>query len=161
MIGNLVVLIVLALFVALFAWVAWHSWHARRGIVKWAGTILDVLLTLFLLLVTLVMAKGFFTFYLPAGTPPQALKVEGTPDQIARGKHITSFFCVQCHGHDDQPPLSGGEDLAANIPFPIGSIVPVAEGCLDLHSLMRTAKVINGYQTALEVILGTIEASAD
>jgi mono/diheme cytochrome c family protein len=125
MIGNLVVLIVLALFVVLFAWVAWHSWHARRGIVKWAGTILDVLLTLFLLLVTLVMAKGFFTFYLPAGTPPQALKVEGTPDQIARGKHITSFFCVQCHGHDDQPPLSGGEDLAANIPFPIGSIVPV------------------------------------
>jgi mono/diheme cytochrome c family protein len=125
MIGTLIFLIVLALFVVLFAWLAWHSWHARRGIVKWAGSILDGLLTLFLLLLTLVTAKGFFYFYLPTGNPPQALKVEGTPDQIARGKHIATFFCVQCHGHDDQLPLSGGDDLAAHIPFPLGSFVTV------------------------------------
>ena len=83
------------------------------------------LLTLILLLLTLVTAKGFFSFYLPTGSPPQALKVEGTPDQIARGKHITSMFCVGCHGQNDQPPLTGGNDLAAGIAFPLGSMISV------------------------------------
>ena len=41
MIGNLVVLIVLALFVVLFALLTRRSWHARRGIVKWGGSILE------------------------------------------------------------------------------------------------------------------------
>lgn len=125
MVANLVYLIVLVLIVVLFAWLTRRAWHARHGIVKWGGSILAGLLTLILLLVTLVTAKGYLTFFLPAGSPPQALKVEGTPEQIARGKHIATFFCVQCHGQNDQLPLSGGRDLAADIPFPIGSLVTV------------------------------------
>lgn len=125
MVANLLFLIVLALVVTLFAWLTWRAWHARRGIVKWAGSILAGLLTLVLLLMTLVTAKGFLFFYLPAGSPPQELKVDTTPDRIARGKHIATFFCVQCYGHNDQLPLSGGHDLAADIPFPLGSLVPV------------------------------------
>lgn len=125
MIGNLVFLIVLAFVMVLFGWLTWRAWHAHHALVKWGGSILAGLLALILLLVTLVTAKGFLFFYLPAGNPPQALKVEATPDQIARGKHIATFFCVQCHGQNDQLPLSGGRDLAADIPFPLGSLVTV------------------------------------
>lgn len=51
------------------------------------------------------------------------LKVEGTPQQIARGKYIASVGCVGCHGVQGEFPLSGGLDFAGEIPFPIGSIV--------------------------------------
>lgn len=125
MIGNLVSLIVLGLVLVLFGWLTWRAWHARRGIVKWGGSILAGLVTLILLLVTLLTLKGFLTFYLPAGSPPEAFQVEGTPEQIARGKHITSMFCVGCHGHNDQPPLTGGNDLGAGIAFPLGSMISV------------------------------------
>jgi mono/diheme cytochrome c family protein len=125
LIGNLISLIILGLVVLLFGWLTWRAWHARSGIVKWGGSILAGLVTLLLLIIAFVTAKGFLTFYLPAGSPPQVLQVEGTPEQIARGRHIATMFCAGCHGENEKLPLKGGNDLAAGTPFPLGSMIAV------------------------------------
>jgi len=47
--------------------------------------------------------------------------VAGTPAQIARGEHLAASFCASCHSANGELPLTGGVDLFADIPIPLGS----------------------------------------
>lgn len=123
MFGNLFGLLVLVALVVLFGWLAKRAWGAKRWFVKFPGVILAGLLALVILLVVLVAGKGMAMAYFPASEPVTNLKIEGTPEQIARGKYIAYIGCAGCHGNKGEFPLSGGFDLANDIPLPIGSMV--------------------------------------
>lgn len=123
MFGNMVGLLVLVALVVLFGWLAKRAWGAKRWFVKWPGVILAGLLALVFLLVAFLAGKGIAMAYFPASEPAPNLKVEGTPEQIARGKYIAYIGCTGCHGNKGEFPLSGGFDLANDIPLPIGAMV--------------------------------------
>jgi len=123
MIGNIVSLLVLVALVVLFGWLAKRAWGAKRWFVKFPGVILAGLLALVFLLVVFFAGKGMVAAYFPASEPAPNLKVEGTPEQIARGKYLAYIGCAGCHGDQGEFPLKGGFDLANDIPLPIGSMV--------------------------------------
>ena len=121
MISNLVVLLVLiALVVLLFLFVR-RAAQARHWYLKWPGVVLGSLLALLLALLSVVAARGMSMFYLPGGSPVQEVKVAGTPEQIARGQHIANALCAECHTTTGQLPLTGGRDMGAEAPLPLGS----------------------------------------
>ena len=53
------------------------------------------------------------------------LKVQGTPEQIARGQHLANSICVGCHTLNGELPLSGGRDVGADLPVPLGSFFSI------------------------------------
>ncbi len=120
MIGNLLAWFVLALVAVGFGWLTWRAWGAHHAIVKWGGLVLSGLLTLVLGLVSVLAAIGLYQFYAPRGSPVAALKVAGTPQQIARGQHLADTLCAACHTTTGELPLTGGRDLAADSPLPLG-----------------------------------------
>ncbi len=79
------------------------------------------LLTLITGLVVVLSAIGLVRLYWPHGNPAPALTVAGTPEQVARGAHLAASFCASCHSANGELPLTGGVDLFADIPVPLGS----------------------------------------
>jgi mono/diheme cytochrome c family protein len=123
MIGNLLGIVVLVGVVVLFVFLVRRAWRAKRVALKWIGVILGGLLTLIVTLLTVLAVIGFIKFYVPHGNPAQNITVAGTPDQIARGEHIANTLCVGCHALNNELPLSGGFDVGADSPVPLGAIV--------------------------------------
>ncbi len=121
MFGNLIGLLILIGLTALGLWLVRRAWRARRAIIRWPGVVLSGLLTLLLMLCIVLAVSGFATIYLPRGNPVTALKVAGTPEQVARGQHLASSLCASCHSADGNLPLSGGRDIGTDSPPPIGS----------------------------------------
>lgn len=125
MIGNIIFWLVLVLVTIGFGWLVTRAWRAKRWFVKWPGVVLSGLLTLILALVSILAASGLYQFYAPRGSPVTELKVAGTPDQIARGQHLANSLCVGCHTTNGELPLSGGRDVGADLPVPLGSFVSI------------------------------------
>ncbi len=124
MFGNLISLLVLVGLIVLFGWLALRAWRARRWFVRWPGLAVGGLLALLFAAAAVLAAKGMAFIYL-SPVPAPDLEVEGTPEQVARGQYLASVACVGCHGADGggQFPLSGGMDMSADIPLPIGQII--------------------------------------
>lgn len=124
MVANLLVFLILVLLVVFFGWLTWRAVRARRVWVKIAGGIAAGLLTVLFAAITVFAAKGMLAFYVSPAPVPD-LSVAGTPEQIARGEYLVNIACVGCHGADGkgEMPLSGGLDIAGDIPVPIGSLV--------------------------------------
>ncbi len=120
---NILILLVLIALVVLFGWLTLRAWKAKRWFIKWPGLVLSGLLTLVFALVVFVAGSGLAKMYVPTSEPAPNLKVEGTPEQVARGKYLAYIGCAGCHGTDEEFPLTGGFDFAKEIPMPIGSIV--------------------------------------
>jgi mono/diheme cytochrome c family protein len=125
MILNLIGLLILVALVVLFGWLTWRAARAKSWFVKIPGVLLAGLLTLVLALIVFVAGKGMLLVYAPPSDPAPNLKVEGTPEQIARGKYIAYIGCAGCHGVKGEFPLTGGLDIANDIPMPIGALVAV------------------------------------
>src|ERR1700704_7018199 len=53
--------------------------------------------------------------------PTLDVKVAGTPEQIVRGQALSDGFCSGCHSRAGT--LTGGLDLAQDLPVPIGLFV--------------------------------------
>ena len=120
---NILILLVLIAITVGAGWLTFRAWKAKRWFVKWPGVIVSGLLTLVFALVVFVSGSGLAKMYVPTSEPAPNLKVEGTPEQIARGKYLAYIGCAGCHGTNEEFPLTGGTDFAQEIPMPIGSIV--------------------------------------
>lgn len=125
MFGNIVVLVVLFAFTILVGWSGWRMLHVKRRALKWSATpltgLLAILLTLFVALVSVGMVKG----YAPRGNPVVERTVDSTPERLARGEHIARVMCSACHSPvSGELPLSGGKDIFADIPIPLGVATP-------------------------------------
>ncbi len=125
MIGNLIAWLVLVALALGFAWLVRRAWRAKNSILKWGGVVLAGLLTLVLALVSITAAIGLYQFYVPRGSPIAALKVAGTPEQIARGQHLARILCAGCHTTNGELPLSGGRDVGTEANIPLGSFVSI------------------------------------
>jgi mono/diheme cytochrome c family protein len=93
--------------------------------VKWIGVILSGLLTLIVSLVSVLALIGIYRFYTPPSNPVREIKVDGTPEQIARGQHLAAAFCVECHSTTADFPMTGGVDLGLDLPTNLGSFYSV------------------------------------
>lgn len=125
MITNIIILLILLVLVVLFGWLIRRAWRARRWYVKWPGVVLSTLLTLGLVLLSIVGLIGLWKVYAPRDLPLASVKVEGTPERIARGEHLANVMCAECHNVTTQLPLSGGRNLSEQFNLPLGNVVPV------------------------------------
>ena len=50
--------------------------------------------------------------------------MNATPEKIARGEHLAITMCAACHTLEGDLPLTGGDDLFEDVPFPVGSAFP-------------------------------------
>ena len=105
---------------ALLAWLSFRAWRARTGLLKWAGTGLAALLSTALTLTSLITIAGLFKLH-ARSAPAPILEVEGSPDQILRGRAIADGFCSACHSKTGT--MTGGVEIGEHFPVPIGSFV--------------------------------------
>ena len=124
MLINIFILLVLVALTVVGGWLTWRALHAKRTWVNIVGGFGAGLLTVVLASVTFFAGKGLAFMYVPPAPAPN-LTVEGTPEQIARGRYLAGVACVACHGAKESGnfPLSGGSDFAGEIPIPIGSMI--------------------------------------
>lgn len=117
---NIVVPIAL---IAVAVWLAWSStrcWRNKNVILKWAGTGLAFVLAITISLTSTVMIAGLFKLHARSAQTPK-IKIAATSAQIQRGQAITDSFCGGCHSKSGH--LTGGFDVADDLPIPIGSFV--------------------------------------
>lgn len=122
-VNILIFLVVIALTVGA-GWLTWRAVRAKRMGVKIAGGLGAGFLTLAFAAITFMGGLGIAMLYFPGATPAPDIKIEGTPEQIARGEYLANIGCVECQSPGGALPLSGGADFAAEYPVPIGSMVP-------------------------------------
>lgn len=122
---NFLILLLIIGFVILFGWLTRRAWKARNPFLKWTGTILSGLFMLVALLVGILGLIGLVRYYTPPKSAVKDIQVQGTPEQIARGQHLASAFCVECHSTTKDFPMSGGVDLGADLGGSLGSFTSV------------------------------------
>lgn len=109
----------------LVVWALRRVWRSPRPVTRWIGVAGLGLIALLGAVVTAASARGLFMLYGPRGRPLRELKVEATPERIARGRHIANTTCVGCHSLNGQLPLSGGKNLSDEAGMPLGDLYTI------------------------------------
>jgi mono/diheme cytochrome c family protein len=109
----------------LFGWLTRKAWRSGNPILKWAGVVVGSVVTLIVSLVAVLGLVGVFRYYNPPHNAVKEIKVEGTQEQIARGQHLASAFCVECHSTTKDFPMTGGVDMGRDLPVDLGSYYSV------------------------------------
>jgi len=122
---NFLILLSVIGLVILFGWLTRQAWRARNPFLKWIGAILSSLFMLVALFIGGLGLIGLIRYYNPPMSPVKEMQVEGTPEQIARGEHLAAAFCVECHSTTRDFPMTGGVDIAQDLPINLGSFVSV------------------------------------
>ncbi|WP_426436638.1 c-type cytochrome [Bradyrhizobium genosp. P] len=117
---NIVGLIALLVAAALLVRCGLRALRLKSRILKWGGAGLAAALTIAVSSVSAITAAGLVKQQGRAAPLPD-LSVELTPVRIARGKAVADSFCSGCH--TTTGPLTGGTDLAKDLPVNIGSFV--------------------------------------
>jgi mono/diheme cytochrome c family protein len=124
MIVNILIFLVVLAFTVGAGWLTWRAVRAQRLWVKIAGGLGAGLLTLVLAAIAFFGGKGIAMTYFPGAPAAPDLKVEGTPEQIARGDYLVNMSCIGCHsavGPDGNPseqhPLNGGWNISVSEGF--------------------------------------------
>lgn len=119
MFGNILILLVVIGLAVLFGWLTWKAARAQRLWVKITGGLGAGLLTLVLAAIAFFGGKGIVVVMFPGAPAAPNLKVEGSPEQIARGEYLVNISCIGCHsavGPDGNPsgqhPLNGGWNIS-------------------------------------------------
>jgi mono/diheme cytochrome c family protein len=105
---------------ALLARTSLRIWKAENKFLKWGGTGLAAFFSAAVSLISVIMIVGLFKLY-ARSAPALDLKVASTPEKIVRGQAISDGFCSGCHSKTGT--LTGGLDVAQDLPVPIGSFV--------------------------------------
>jgi mono/diheme cytochrome c family protein len=114
--------------IALACVVIWATLRVRRShspVRKWSGLVAGSLFSLIFLVVSAASTRGMFMLYGPRGRPLRDVKVEATPERLARGQHIANTTCVGCHSLNGQLPLSGGKNLSDEAGMPLGDLYTI------------------------------------
>jgi mono/diheme cytochrome c family protein len=113
-------LVILFLIAAMLAWSSVRAWRSKNRLLKWGGAGSASLLALVVSVVIVLIGGGVLKLNMRTAPVP-AVKVEGTPGQIQRGRAIADSFCGACHSKTGT--LTGGEDIGEHFPIRIGSLV--------------------------------------
>jgi mono/diheme cytochrome c family protein len=113
----------LAILLALSATLAFAATRAARSkhrLLKWGGTSLAGLGAIVFSLPAVVMIAGLYKSEARHAPVPD-IKVAMTSEHIQRGQSIASAYCGACHS--SAGTLTGGRDLGAHLPMPVGHFV--------------------------------------
>jgi len=124
MTANIIWFIVLAAVALVGLRFVFKLFRPFGGIRRTVGGVLLALVSVVVGLVSILGLMGILTIYGSRGTPVQAVTVAGTAEQIARGEILANAGCSGCHSVGGTLPLSGGEELFADIPIPLGKATP-------------------------------------
>lgn len=125
MVINFLILLFIIGLAILFGWLIRRAWRARNPFLKWIGAIVGSLFLLLALFVGGLGLTGLIRYYNPPMNPVKDLQVQGTAEQIERGQHLASAFCVECHSTTKDFPMTGGVDLGADLGGTLGSFTSV------------------------------------
>jgi mono/diheme cytochrome c family protein len=126
MITNLFILFSLLAAALGLGTLTYRAIRAQRNWVRIAGGLVGGVSTLLVLLIAGVGGAGMVKASARHNPPlPPNLQFEHTPERIARGEYIVNISCVSCHRGtgDRQLPLTGGTNLANDIPLPVGNMI--------------------------------------
>ena len=118
---NIVALVAMVTVIALLVWSGVCALRAKHSLVKWGGVLLAATLAVALSGVSALTATGIVRQHARSAPVPD-VRVEATPERIARGRAVADGFCAGCHSNSGV--LSGGGDVGKDLPLPIGSFVP-------------------------------------
>lgn len=118
---NIVALVAMVTVIALLVWSGIRALRAKNPLVKCGGVLLAATLAVALSGMSALTAVGLVKQQLRSAPVPD-LKVEVTPERMARGRAVADGFCAGCHSKSGV--LSGGGDVGKDLPLPIGSFVP-------------------------------------
>src|SRR4051812_47452743 len=122
MLGNILTLLVMVVLVVLFAWLVRRAWRLKRWYLRWPALLVSGLLTLLLLLITVLDARGLYLLYSSYPVAQAHVTIADTPEQVARGEHMATVMCATCHSTNSQLPLSGGFNLSDDAGLPLGDL---------------------------------------
>jgi mono/diheme cytochrome c family protein len=108
----------------LLFWLARRALRLRNPGARWGLALLASLPALLLAGLAALIGVGYVQFYRPRTAPATGLAVSANPERIARGAYLAQTTCAACHSRTGGLPLSGGNNLADDLPLPIGVIVP-------------------------------------
>lgn len=117
---NILVLIALICAAAVLIWLTARAWRLQNRLLKSIVVLLAAVPAVAVSLVGAVMIIGLAKQH-GRTAPVPGLAVELTTQRVARGKAIADSFCSGCHSKTGT--LTGGMDLADDIPIPIGSFI--------------------------------------
>jgi mono/diheme cytochrome c family protein len=118
---NIIALTVLIAVVVLLITSGAYSWRAKSSFLKWTSVGIVALLTIPLSSIGALTMVGMVKQHARRALVPD-LRVEATPERIARGKALADSFCGACHSKTGT--LTGGGDMSEDLLIPIGSFVP-------------------------------------
>jgi mono/diheme cytochrome c family protein len=124
MLPKIALLLVLAALAVGAIWLTVRAWRSPKAVAKWVGGPVGVVFSLILLVVTVTGARGLITLFSPSSHVVPELKVDPTPERIARGQEIAGW-CAGCHSPNGQIPLSGGKNLSDETGMPFGDLYPI------------------------------------
>jgi mono/diheme cytochrome c family protein len=107
----------------LLFWLARRALHLRNPGARWGLALVAALPAVLLAALAIVIANGYMQFFRPRTAQPIQLEVVASPARVARGAYLAQTTCAACHGAGGALPLSGGTDLSADLPLPIGVLV--------------------------------------
>ena len=105
---------------ALLAWSGSRAFRVSNSFLKWGGTGLAAVLVVVVSSASALTLVGIVKQHARSAPVPD-LKVEATPERIARGKTVVDGFCSACHSSTGT--LTGGLDAGKHFPVPVGSFV--------------------------------------
>jgi mono/diheme cytochrome c family protein len=94
--------------------------RSKHRLLKWGGTSLAGLAAAAFALPAVLMVVGLYKLQ-DRHAPVPGLKVAMTSGQIRRGQAIESAYCGACHS--SAGTLTGGRDLGAHLPMPVGRFI--------------------------------------
>lgn len=117
---NIVGLIAVAAIAASLIWSGFCAWRIKNRFLKWGGLVPAAVLAVAASSVCALMIVGMVKQHVRRAPIP-TLRVEATPERIARGKGIVDGFCGACHSKTGT--LTGGRDMGEDFPIPVGSFM--------------------------------------
>ncbi len=125
MLTNVLATLLVIALTCLFVWLALRARRSTSPVRRWAGLGASGLFAVLFLVVSAASSRGMLMLYGPRGRPVRELKVEATPERVARGQHIANTSCVGCHSLNGQLPLSGGKNLSDEAGMPLGDLFTI------------------------------------
>jgi mono/diheme cytochrome c family protein len=152
MFTYLLVWLLIVTIAGLLLWLARRALRVRNPGARLGLVVLAGLPGLLLTAVAVLVAAGYVQFFRPRSAPPTRITVVSSPERIGRGAYLAETTCAACHSLNGELPLSGGFNLADDLPLPIGVIVApnlTPGGALAAWSDEEIAQVIrNGLNKA-------------
>lgn len=125
MLTNVLATTLVVALACLFVWLTLRARRSTSPVRKWSGLAAGGFFSLIFLIVGVAGSRGLFMVYGPRGRPVRDVKVEATPERLARGQHIANTSCVGCHSLNGQLPLSGGKNLSDEAGMPLGDLYTI------------------------------------